>query len=223
MFKHFFFLMKSFWKKVRMLFLRLEMRWMKTLRSLKLKNSNPSFHTTEEAQSPPPKKEHMNLLMPKKLMNLILTHPLVLYDKLTEDKWDKHVEAVASYVDLKNAVKEDPALNKKVLEATKSSVESLQAIALRQDDHLATWAKSSTSMAWNLGPRLTSIESTQFALKCEISSLRQDTSNINSMMTQIFQAFKENSSSAPSNIVPTTLALIEDPTTVGGECHTSCH
>ncbi|GJU10819.1 hypothetical protein Tco_1133215 [Tanacetum coccineum] len=129
------------------------------------------------------------------------------------DNWEKHEEAAASYADLKSkiegfhdaaykygkdvekilgslkviqdAVKEDPTLNKKVIEATeaytrsstnltklltliksfdfqglKSSVESLQASALRQDEHLAEWAKSSTSMAWNLGHRLTSIKST---------------------------------------------------------------
>ncbi|GJR93941.1 hypothetical protein Tco_0266115 [Tanacetum coccineum] len=35
----------------------------------------------------------------------------------------------------------------------KSSVESLQATAFSQDKHLAAWAKSSTSMTWNLGPR----------------------------------------------------------------------
>ncbi|GKE08744.1 hypothetical protein Tco_1412295 [Tanacetum coccineum] len=60
------------------------------------------------------------------------------------------------------------------------------ASSLRQDEHLAEWAKSSTSMAWNLGPRKTSIESTQFELHSEISYLRQDTSEIKSMMTEIF-------------------------------------
>nr|GEW12250.1 hypothetical protein [Tanacetum cinerariifolium] len=40
----------------------------------------------------------------------------------------------------------------------KSSVESLRASALRQDEHLAAWAKSSTFMAWNFGPRLTSVK-----------------------------------------------------------------
>ncbi|GJV95199.1 hypothetical protein Tco_1546776 [Tanacetum coccineum] len=168
-------------------------------------------------------------------------------------------EAVASYADLKSeiegfhdaaykalskviqdAVKEDHALNKKVIEATKaytknstnltkllsliksfdfqglkSLVESLQASALRQDEHLAEWAKSSTSMAWNLGPRLTSIESTQVTLRSKISSLKQDSSDIKSEMKKIFKAFKGQSSSAPSSSVPTrTLAITERPTTV---------
>ncbi|GJR91976.1 hypothetical protein Tco_0215987 [Tanacetum coccineum] len=46
-------------------------------------------------------------------------------------------------------------------------------------------------MAWNLGPRLTSIESTQVALRSEILSFKQDTSEIKSMMTEIFRVFKE--------------------------------
>ncbi|GKB37943.1 hypothetical protein Tco_0882885 [Tanacetum coccineum] len=52
---------------------------------------------------------------------------------------------------VQHAVKDDPALNKKSL------VESLQAAALRQDEHLASWAKSSNSLAWNLGPRMTAV------------------------------------------------------------------
>ncbi|GKE66258.1 hypothetical protein Tco_1520419 [Tanacetum coccineum] len=120
-------------------------------------------------------------------------------NEVAEDHWEKHKEAAASYADLKwsledfihtsltntsmrailtnlkevqDVVKEDPALNKKVIEATeaytknstnltellsliknfdfqglKSSVESLQASALRQDEHLTAWAKSSNLMA----------------------------------------------------------------------------
>ncbi|GJY54790.1 hypothetical protein Tco_0446454 [Tanacetum coccineum] len=63
-----------------------------------------------------------------------------------------------------------------------SLVESLQATALSQDKHLAEWAKSSTSMAWSLGPRMTAIENSQAKIINEVSSLRQDTSNIKSMM-----------------------------------------
>ncbi|GJR27209.1 hypothetical protein Tco_1103441 [Tanacetum coccineum] len=85
---------------------------------------------------------------------------------------------------IRDAVKEDLVLNKKSL------VESLQATALKQEEHLASWAKSSTSMAWNLSPRMTAVESSQAALRSEISSLKQDTLEIKSMMTEIFQAFK---------------------------------
>ncbi|GJT83921.1 hypothetical protein Tco_1058263 [Tanacetum coccineum] len=50
---------------------------------------------------------------------------------------------------VQEAVKDDHALNKK-------------ATAISQDQHLAARAKSSTSMAWNLGLRLTAIESQPF-------------------------------------------------------------
>ncbi|GJT26878.1 hypothetical protein Tco_0907153 [Tanacetum coccineum] len=132
----------------------------------------------------------------------------VLYNILIKDQWEKHEKAAVSYANLMSkikgfhnasykvhrgtedafsrygklldAVKEDPALKKKVIKATEaytknstnliellsliksfdfwglnSSVESLQASALRQDEHLAEWAKSSTFMAWNLGLRMT--------------------------------------------------------------------
>nr|GEY12153.1 retrovirus-related Pol polyprotein from transposon TNT 1-94 [Tanacetum cinerariifolium] len=81
----------------------------------------------------------------------------------------------------------------------KSLVESLQATALSQDKHLVEWAKSSTSIAWNLGPRMTSIENSQAEIKNEVSFLKKDTSYIKSIMTEIYQAFKDQSST-PSSI-----------------------
>nr|GEW76448.1 hypothetical protein [Tanacetum cinerariifolium] len=124
----------------------------------------------------------------------------VLFNIITQAQWTQHEEVVVSYVDLKaaiealkdiqNAIKEDPILNKKVLEATKaytknsthltelltliknfnfqgfnSSVEFLQAIALTQEENLASWAKLSTSMAWNLGPRMTDVENKEEMIK----------------------------------------------------------
>ncbi|GKA93295.1 hypothetical protein Tco_0815281 [Tanacetum coccineum] len=70
-----------------------------------------------------------------------------------------------------------------------SVVESLKATTLSQDKHLAEWAKSSTSMAWNLGLRLTAIKHSQATIRSEVSSLN----------------------------VPPTLALIEIPTSVEEE------
>ncbi|GKC96812.1 hypothetical protein Tco_1162254, partial [Tanacetum coccineum] len=43
----------------------------------------------------------------------------------------------------------------------KSLVTNVKAALDPQNDHLETWAKSSTSMAWNIGPRLTKIKHTQ--------------------------------------------------------------
>ncbi|GJW00692.1 hypothetical protein Tco_1555943 [Tanacetum coccineum] len=68
----------------------------------------------------------------------------------------------------------------------KSSTESLQADALRQDEYLASWSKSSNSLAWNLGPRIIVVESSQAVIRYDISSLRQDTSEIKSMMLKIY-------------------------------------
>ncbi|GJR45047.1 hypothetical protein Tco_1313150 [Tanacetum coccineum] len=66
--------------------------------------------------------------------------------------------------------------------------------------------------------RLISIESSQVALRSKISSFKQDTSEIKSMMTEIFKAFKGMSFSTPSSSVPTTtLAITKGPTTVEGE------
>ncbi|GJV47429.1 hypothetical protein Tco_1437641 [Tanacetum coccineum] len=143
---------------------------------------------------------------------------------------------------IQDVVKEDHVLNKKVLEATKaytqnsthvtklltliknfdfqglkSSVESLQAIALTQEEHLASWEKSSTSMAWNLGPRMTVVESSQGEIRSKISSLRKENSDIKSMITEIYQSFKGQSSASLSSMPQTTLDITEGPANVRGE------
>ncbi|GJZ79940.1 hypothetical protein Tco_0644777 [Tanacetum coccineum] len=140
------------------------------------------------------------------------------------------------------AIKDDPALNKKVIEATKaytknstnlielltlvkhfdfyslmSAVESLKATTLSQDKYLAEWAKSSTSMAWNLGPRVTAIENSQAAIRTKVSSLKSYTSKIKSMMTEIYNTFKGQPFSAPSGSVSPTLAITYVLASVKGE------
>ncbi|GKF93958.1 hypothetical protein Tco_0283658 [Tanacetum coccineum] len=85
----------------------------------------------------------------------------------------------------------------------------------------ASWAKSSTNMAWNLGSRMTAIEISQTALKREVSSLKQDTSEIKSMMAKIYQAFKGQPFSAPSSNVTPILALTHILENVKGENDTN--
>ncbi|GJU60380.1 hypothetical protein Tco_1238146 [Tanacetum coccineum] len=117
--------------------------------------------------------------------------------------------------DINNAVKDDIATNKKIYEAIKTfakistqtieilslvktfdfstlqaTMQDLQAHALKQEEVSASWTKCFINLAWNLGSRITAVEISQTALKREVSSLRQDTSEIKSMMTQIYQAFK---------------------------------
>ncbi|GJX68424.1 hypothetical protein Tco_0304151 [Tanacetum coccineum] len=132
-----------------------------------------------------------------------------------KEQTDKLVQATMDSLNKTAIDKDDPALNN-VIEATKaytknlsaltellnlvknfdfqglkSLVESLQAAGLRQDEHLASWVKSSNSLAWNLGPRMKAVKSSHDEIRSKISSLKQDTSYIKSIMTDIFQAFKE--------------------------------
>ncbi|GKF25777.1 hypothetical protein Tco_0081671, partial [Tanacetum coccineum] len=143
--------------------------------------------------------------------------------------------------DINNAVKDDPTTNKKLDEAIEtfakistnttkvlslvkefdfstfqSTVKDLQDHALKQEEVSASWTKSFTNMAWNIGSRMTAVEISQTALKHEVSSLRQDTSEIKSMITEIYNAFKGQSYSAPSSSVTSTLALTNIPANVDG-------
>ncbi|GJR37226.1 hypothetical protein Tco_1212910 [Tanacetum coccineum] len=115
----------------------------------------------------------------------------------------QHEEAVVSYADPRASVEgyyEENIANRdqtdKLVEASMSSLKKsriatikyLQAAALKQDEYLASWAKSSNFLAWNLGPRMTAVESSQAAIRYDISPLRKDTSKIKSMMSEIYQA-----------------------------------
>ncbi|GKB93429.1 hypothetical protein Tco_0979566, partial [Tanacetum coccineum] len=180
------------------------------------------------------------------------------------DQTDKLVEASMSSLDrssttisdlykglnvitelLKNintAVKDDPATNQKINEATEtfakissnitevlslvkgfdfsallSAVKSLRDHAFKQEEASTAWMKSSTNMAWNLGSRMSGVELSQTALKREISSLEKDTSEIKSMMTEMYAAFQGHPSSAPSGGVTPTLALTDIQANVEGE------
>ncbi|GJZ16098.1 hypothetical protein Tco_0551775 [Tanacetum coccineum] len=87
-----------------------------------------------------------------------------------DDYYDENIAHQDQTDKNKNAIKDDSIINKKITEATKSftkfstkitnlqsSVNTLQAHALKQDEELAAWAKSSTNMAWNLGSRLLAV------------------------------------------------------------------
>ncbi|GJT17410.1 hypothetical protein Tco_0876116 [Tanacetum coccineum] len=108
--------------------------------------------------------------------------------------------------EIKNAVKDDSVINKKIIEATKSFanfstnindlqsfVNTLQAHALKQDEELAAWAKSSTNMAWNLGSRLLGLERAQNHIQSSMSSPKEDLHSINPMMTEMYEVFKGQS------------------------------
>ncbi|GKA68862.1 hypothetical protein Tco_0768779 [Tanacetum coccineum] len=64
------------------------------------------------------------------------------------------------------------------------------AYALKQEEELAAWVKSSTNMAWNLGFRLSGLERAQNHIQSSMSSLKEDTLSIKSMMTEMYQVFK---------------------------------
>ncbi|GJY91601.1 hypothetical protein Tco_0506797 [Tanacetum coccineum] len=113
-----------------------------------------------------------------------------LFTKLCEQA-NKDVEKIfSSLKEIQDAVKEDHVLNKKVIEATKAL-------------HLILHIYGLVPL-----PRMTQVELTQAAIQSDVTSLKKDTSDIKSMIAEIFYAFKGQTPSL--SIVPTkTLAIIE--------------
>ncbi|GKB42023.1 hypothetical protein Tco_0886965 [Tanacetum coccineum] len=85
---------------------------------------------------------------------------------------------------IQDAVKDDLALNKKVIEATEAYTKNLTALT--------------ELLTLNLGPRMIAFESSQAEIRSELSSLKQDTSDVKSMMTEIYQAFRVVTEEPPS-------------------------
>nr|GEU92849.1 hypothetical protein [Tanacetum cinerariifolium] len=121
-------------------------------------------------------------LTKRQLVKYLRKVSTMLFDRIIEDNWEKHKEAAVNYVNIKesineyydenivhrdqtdklveasakikNAVKDDPVINKKINRAaesfTKISTNITKAHALKQDEEMAAWAKSSTNMASNV-------------------------------------------------------------------------
>ncbi|GKB87392.1 retrovirus-related pol polyprotein from transposon TNT 1-94 [Tanacetum coccineum] len=143
--------------------------------------------------------------------------------------------------DITTSVKDDSATNKKVEEAsehlakistqiteilslvksldfsTQSTVKNIQDHAFKQEEASPDWMKSSTNMAWNLGSRISGLERTQTHIQSSMSSLKEDTSSIKFMMTKMYNAFRSQSSSAPSSSVTPTFALTDTLANVEGD------
>ncbi|GJT82160.1 hypothetical protein Tco_1056502 [Tanacetum coccineum] len=136
------------------------------------------------------------------------THPSIsstqaeIKNKKIENK--KISEATESFTKISTNITEVLSLVKGFnFSDLQSSVNALRAHALKQDEELAVWAKSSTNMAWNLGSRLSGLERAQNHIQSSMSSLKEDTHSIKTMMTEMCEVFKGQSSGS----VTPTLAL----------------
>ncbi|GKC28385.1 hypothetical protein Tco_1035679 [Tanacetum coccineum] len=139
--------------------------------------------------------------------------------------YDNYVPVTERVLEVYNAVKEDPALNKKVLDGVeaytknlsnltellnlvkdftfpgfKTMVESLQAAITTQNAHLTQWAKSTDSMAWSVGLRMTRIENTQATIQFDLASLKTSTTDIKALMIKMYCALSGHPFSAPQEV-----------------------
>lgn len=105
-------------------------------------------------------------------------------------------------------------MNSSNLQALSTSVESVKTSLVALDQSVAAQSQKSASMAWSFGSRMTAMENAQASLEAKVSTIQKDTSDIKTMMTEIYQAFK---GSSPSASVGPTLAITSAQATVEGE------
>ncbi|GJT65339.1 hypothetical protein Tco_1016819 [Tanacetum coccineum] len=174
-----------------------------------------SSHTqdTDESASDssnPELKKYDNILLltERQLVKYLRKVSRVLFNRITEEQWAQHEEATVSYANLRTsiegyyeenvdhrarltslftlngvtetlkvvqeAVKDDPALNKKVIEATEAYIKKYT-----NPTELLTLVKS-----FDFHGLMSTVES--------LKATALNTSDIKSMMTKIYQAFKED-------------------------------
>ncbi|GKB94335.1 hypothetical protein Tco_0980472 [Tanacetum coccineum] len=161
--------------------------------------SHPESQPEKHKKSPEPYDSESSSALPyfKDYDNYMPTTERVLAKNIKG--FSEHIEGLNKIItnlkSVQDAVKEDPALNVKVLEATeayvknpsnliklntdmKEIIEAIQNTFNAQNDHLATWAESSKSMAWNVGPRLTRIETTHATIQYDLALLKTNTADI---------------------------------------------
>lgn len=138
---------------------------------------------------------------------------------------------------IQESVKDDPELTKKLLQASETyqlnsvhltellnlmktfnlqglsnSVEAFKTSLAALDLLVADQSQNSASLAWSFGSRLTAMENAHASLEAKVSTIQKDTSDIKSMMIEIYQAFKGSSTSAsvtPTLAITTAQAIVE--------------
>ncbi|GKE06230.1 hypothetical protein Tco_1398248 [Tanacetum coccineum] len=138
------------------------------------------------------------------------------YDKniAHRDQTDKLVEASMSSLDKSNNTISDlyKGLNiiTKLLKEIKNAIKD-DSVIKKIYEELAAWAKSSTNIAWNLSSRLSGLERAQNHIQSSMSSLKEDTHFIKTMMSEMYDVFKGQSSSSvtPTLVLTYILANIK--------------
>ncbi|GJY97748.1 hypothetical protein Tco_0514658 [Tanacetum coccineum] len=99
--------------------------------------------------------------------------------------------ATSSCASISESLKEDPEFNQRLLKAAEGYIQNS-----------ARLTKISNSLRdfnlQSLQTRITNLENTQVTMQSDITSIKTDTSTMKEMMTEMFNAFKEFSSSTPS-------------------------
>nr|GEZ31612.1 hypothetical protein [Tanacetum cinerariifolium] len=108
-------------------------------------------------------------------------------DTQADEEWEKYEEAAVSYADLRASIKGYYKENSPKLSVIQDAV---------KDDS-------------TLNKKVIEAE-----IRSELFCLKQDTSDIKSMMTKIYQAFKGQSSTLSSSVPQTTLVITKEPITI---------
>nr|GFB90861.1 hypothetical protein [Tanacetum cinerariifolium] len=141
---------------------------------------------TDEISTPPPNQDHTTISDLYKGLDVI-TQLLKNTNHAVKDDPATNNDAIKTFAKIFTQTTKILSLVKTFDFSTlQSTLIDLQDQALKQVEAPAAWKKSSTNMSWSLDSRMTVVKISQTALKSEVSSLRQDTSEIKSMMTEIY-------------------------------------
>nr|GEY49050.1 hypothetical protein [Tanacetum cinerariifolium] len=202
-------------------------------------NNTPQFDETQHQSDNILKKYDDTLpLTERQLVKYLRKVSCVLFERITEDQ-DQTDQLVEAFISSLKKVALQLLISTKAWKSSLSflkiltiqskmilsfdfstlltTVNNIQVHAFKQEEASTAWMKSSTNMAWNLGSRIFGLERAQNHIKLSMSSLQEDTSSIKSMMTKMYNAFRGQSSSAPSSSITPTFAITDTLVNVEGE------
>ncbi|GJZ14545.1 hypothetical protein Tco_0550222 [Tanacetum coccineum] len=151
-------------------------------------------------------------------INKILTNLKEVQDVGKDDPAMNSKEVVNTYKQIStNLVNLTELIKEANILGLRNSLEAIQNIVNALAARHETLANSYRYLAWNVSPRLTKIKLNQESIKSDLASLKDDTSDIKTMMVEIFYAFKGQPFSASSCSVPQpTFAITNVNKIVGG-------
>ncbi|GJU61819.1 hypothetical protein Tco_1243654 [Tanacetum coccineum] len=153
----------------------------------------PATQVSDSDSSSPGLKKYDNTipLTERQLVKYLRKVFRVLFKKLTKEQWAQHEEAAVSYDDLRASIEGYYEENIDNKEQTDKVIDAVMNSLNNNNIARGNLLNALNGVTETLKAIQDAVKEDHAEIKTEVSLIRKDTSDIKSMMTEIYQAFKE--------------------------------